>query len=424
MVIMLFKKVKKIGEDDPRRILHSFKVGLTLTLVCIFYYVTPLFDGFGSSAMWAVLTVAVVMEFTVGGTLCKGLNRTFATLLAGALGLGAHHIAILCGEKGEPILIGIFVFFLSSAATFSRFIPEVKKRYDYGVTIFILTFSLVAVSSYRVEDILEFAHRRLSTIALGVAVCITISTFIFPVWAGGDLHHLTSTNLDKLANFLHGMRNKYFGEDLVDRSYFQSYKSVLNSKATEEALVNLAKWEPGHSGFGFWHPWKQYLVIGDSIRHCACLMDSLATFITTLDKSAPLIGSNPRPKPDTEELYSEIRSACADMSSETAKALSDLANDIKSRSAPATARLHVAAAEAAAERMKMALSNGAEGGIVHVATIGSLVGEITKSAKEIVGSVEELAQLAGFKSHEAVNKAMVKPLADGESQHTTITVDE
>lgn len=66
MVIMLFKKVKKIGEDDPRRILHSFKVGLTLTLVCIFYYVTPLFDGFGSSAMWAVLTVAVVMEFTVG----------------------------------------------------------------------------------------------------------------------------------------------------------------------------------------------------------------------------------------------------------------------------------------------------------------------------------------------------------------------
>lgn len=34
------------------------------------------------------------------------------------------------------------------------------------------------------------------------------------------------------------MRDKYFGEDLLDRSYFQSYKSVLNSKATEEVLVS------------------------------------------------------------------------------------------------------------------------------------------------------------------------------------------
>ena len=151
-------------------------------------------------------------------------------------------------------------------------------------------------------------------------------------------------------------------------------------------------------------------------------MDSLAAFITTLDKSAPLIGSNQKPKPDTEEQHSKIRSACADMSSETAKALLDLANTIKSRSAPAMARLHVAAAEAAAEKMKAALSNGAEGGIIHVATIGSLVGEITRSTEEIVGAVEELARLAGFKSYETISKATVLPLADGESPHATITV--
>lgn len=59
-------KAKKIGEDDPRRIIHSCKVGLAITIVSLFYYFNPLYDGFGVSAMWAVLTVVVVFEFSVG----------------------------------------------------------------------------------------------------------------------------------------------------------------------------------------------------------------------------------------------------------------------------------------------------------------------------------------------------------------------
>lgn len=60
------RKTKKIGEDDPRRIIHSLKVGLAITLVSLFYYFEPLYNGFGGSAMWAVLTVVVVFDFSVG----------------------------------------------------------------------------------------------------------------------------------------------------------------------------------------------------------------------------------------------------------------------------------------------------------------------------------------------------------------------
>ncbi|EHA8590846.1 putative Aluminum-activated malate transporter 8 [Cocos nucifera] len=204
----LAKKVKKIGEDDPRRVVHSFKVGLALSLVSLYYYyISPLFNSFGTSAIWAVLTVVVVMEYTAGGTLSKGLNRTFATLLAGALGVGAHQAAVLPGEKGEPFLLGLFVFLLAAAATFSRFIPEIKARHDYGVTIFILTFSLVVVSSDRTVDayeLLQLAYQRITTIAIGVAICLLTSTFIFPVWAGEDLHKQVAANLEKLANSLEG----------------------------------------------------------------------------------------------------------------------------------------------------------------------------------------------------------------------------
>lgn len=60
------RKIKKLGQDDPRRVIHSLKVGLALTLISLFYYSRALYKGFGDSAMWAVMTVVVVLEFSVG----------------------------------------------------------------------------------------------------------------------------------------------------------------------------------------------------------------------------------------------------------------------------------------------------------------------------------------------------------------------
>lgn len=142
-IVECARKIKKLGQDDPRRVNHSGKVGLAITLVSLFYYFEPLYDGFGDSAMWAVMTVVVVFEFSVGATLGRGLNRGLATFLAGALGFGAHRLATLSGEKGEPMLLGLFVFLLATMVTFVRFFPRMKARYDYGLLIFILTFCLI-----------------------------------------------------------------------------------------------------------------------------------------------------------------------------------------------------------------------------------------------------------------------------------------
>lgn len=72
------KRVQKFGKDDPRRIIHSIKVGLSLTLVSMLYYVRPLYISFGVSGMWAILTVVVVSEFTVGKSLSLLNHTTFA----------------------------------------------------------------------------------------------------------------------------------------------------------------------------------------------------------------------------------------------------------------------------------------------------------------------------------------------------------
>ncbi|KAF5750587.1 aluminum-activated malate transporter 2-like isoform X2 [Tripterygium wilfordii] len=188
-VIAGAKCIKKLAEDDPRRITHSLKLGLALTLVSLLYYVRPLYDGFGISGMWAVLTVVVVFEFTVGGTLSKCINRGFATLVAGALGFGAQHLASIFGKKGEPITLGILVFIL------------------------------------------------------GGATCVIVSICIYPVWAGEKLHQSVASNLEKLSRYLEGFGDQYYrGEGVEEskneKSYPQGYESVLNSKSAEEALLS------------------------------------------------------------------------------------------------------------------------------------------------------------------------------------------
>ncbi|KAL8216394.1 hypothetical protein R6Q57_023231 [Mikania cordata] len=195
------QEIWKAGRDDPRKAIHSIKVGLSLTLVSLLYLLEPLFKGMGGNAVWAVMTV-VVLEFTAGATLCKGLNRGLGTLLAGSLAFLFQFIARESGKVLYAIFIGASVFF---HRTYLRFIPNVKKNYDYGVVIFLVTFNLITISSYRVENVLKMASERLYTMAIGCGICILMSLFIFPIWSGQDLHHFSASKLEGLAKSIQGV---------------------------------------------------------------------------------------------------------------------------------------------------------------------------------------------------------------------------
>ncbi|KAL1549258.1 aluminum-activated malate transporter 8-like [Salvia divinorum] len=349
---------KKLGEEDPRRIFHAVKVGIAITLMSMFYYFKPLYHSFEEAGMWAILTVVVVFEFTVGGTIAKGLNRGAATLVAAGLGVGAEYLGNACGNKGEPIILGALVFLLASVATFTRFVPRVKRRYDYGVTIFILTFTLVAVSGARASQIWKMAYERLTTILIGGATCMVLSLCIYPVWAGQDLHNLIATNIGKLATFLEGFGSQFCisPADGEDKSYLQSHKTVLNSKANEEILV-------------------------------VC------------------------------EFQQKIQPSCVEMSIESSKVLRELAEAIKEMRFPSSAvEIHLQNSKAAAEDLKKIMENSSmptKAGlqeIVPILVIASVLIDIIKFVEKISTSVEELSQKAGFKQKN--NQAQVKPVHD------------
>ncbi|KAG8376809.1 hypothetical protein BUALT_Bualt09G0102500 [Buddleja alternifolia] len=358
-VMETIKTTKKIGDDDPRRIIHSIKVGLALTLVSLFYYFRPLYDGFGQAGMWAVLTVVVVFEYTVG--------------------VGAEYLAGLCGEKGEPIVLGLLVFILATVSTFTRFIPNVKRRYDYGVLIFILTFSLVAVSGYRVNEILQLAHQRLSTILLGGATCIIISISVCPVWAGQDLHNLIAGHIEKLAAFLEGFGDEFFiscGNELStvsskydkDKAFLQAYKSVQNSKTNEESLV-------------------------------------------------------------ASEFQLKIQPLCIKMSRESGKALKELSSSIKNMKFPSSVvETHAKNSKAAADELKIILENSSlptnadVQEIMPLLVVASVLIDIIKCVEKISSSVNELSQKARFKKtnstaaiekqQQLLHRGIVKPVDD------------
>lgn len=101
------------------------------------------------------------------------------------------------------------------AATYLRFFPPIKKNYDYGVVIFLLTFNLITVSSFRQENILPLARDRLSTIAIGCAICLFMSLFVLPNWSGEDLHSRTVHKFEGLARSVEGGHHHIYDVNIL-----------------------------------------------------------------------------------------------------------------------------------------------------------------------------------------------------------------
>ncbi|KAG6529699.1 hypothetical protein ZIOFF_011912 [Zingiber officinale] len=363
----LGRRVWQIGADDPRKVIHGMKVGLALVLTSVFYYTRPLYDGVGGTAMWAVMTVVVVFEYTV-------------------VDYRRLHV------------------WTASAATFFRFIPTLKARFDYGLMIFILTFNLVAVSGYRVDQLLALAQWRFCTITLGFCICLTVCIVVRPVWAGEELHCLTTRNMEKLAESLQESVAEYLKEEQEEEEdseeckhtcssqKLQGFKCVLNSKASEDSLANLARWEPPHGRFSYGHPWRQYLKIGAAMRHCAYCIESLTNCC---------ISSENLELPDS--VRSHLADAYLKLSSDSAKVLKELAGSFKSMRKPSSVNYLVKDMKNTADELQTALSSVPQEATVLIMetlpliTVASLLIEISKRVEGVAVATKGVTGLSCFR---------------------------
>jgi uncharacterized membrane protein YccC len=164
----------------------QLRLGLQMTVAGLLTFMVAAIFGVPQS-YWAVLTVVVVMQSNVGGSLKASLERLIATLGGAAWAIA---VSILLPRGGAPHEILSLVAVLAPLSLVAAVQPLYRAA-PIGAIIVLLSVGHGSA--------LHAGFARVLDIALGCAVAIGVSLFVLPSRAHRQLADRTAAALDLMA---------------------------------------------------------------------------------------------------------------------------------------------------------------------------------------------------------------------------------
>nr|GMD05567.1 aluminum-activated malate transporter 9-like [Ipomoea batatas]GMD07538.1 aluminum-activated malate transporter 9-like [Ipomoea batatas] len=278
-----FSRVSDFCKEDTSRVVFALKVGLAVLLVSLLILFPAPYQVFGANAIWSILTVGMMFEYTVGATFNRGFNRALGSLIAGVLATAIAEIASRSGPVAEAVIIGTSIFLIGTITTFMKLWPSLVP-YEYGFRVALITYCLIIVSGFRMGNPIKTSVDRLYSIAIGAIVAVLVNVLVCPIWAGEQLHKELVSSFNIVADSLEECVRKYLEDDglsylkftktvsdeFPDEPAIKNCRDTLNSATKIETLANSAKWEPPHGRFcHVFYPWSEYVKVSAVLRYCA-----------------------------------------------------------------------------------------------------------------------------------------------------------
>ncbi|KAF5753505.1 putative aluminum-activated malate transporter [Helianthus annuus] len=113
---------------------------------------------------------------------------------------------VICFKTQSQTLLKIWMIFSGSITSYVKLYPSMKA-YEYGFSVFMLTFCIIPVSGN--TQFLQTTVSRFLLVVVGALVCLVVNICVYLIWAGEDLHKLVVKNFKGVATSLEGCVNKY-----------------------------------------------------------------------------------------------------------------------------------------------------------------------------------------------------------------------
>jgi uncharacterized membrane protein YccC len=211
----------------PAQLKHAFKTALAAVLAYALTQALNLPQGY-----WAVISVVVVMQANLGGSLKAGWSRILGTAVGAALGaltlsvLQPSHLALGLGT-GLAILVCAYFTYLHESFRLAG-----------------LTASIVILMGQEGESYWTVAATRFLEIAVGVGVALAVSLLVWPSRAGRQLRLGVAKALRQEAQFYRIILDCRLASDCEKKAMSQARADQDQTLRRNLGLLNEAKNEP------------------------------------------------------------------------------------------------------------------------------------------------------------------------------------